>query len=277
MNMLPGERQTRIHEILQDERAVRVPDLSRRLGVSEATIRRDLSDMEARGLLERTHGGSILIQHLENEPLYHEKDVRQVKEKEHIGRIAAQMTRPGDTVFANSGSTNRQVLRHLRRREGVRVVTSNAAAAAEMGGDGDLLVVGGRYRAESNSFVGPFTTQVIRQIYADIAFIGVDGVSFKGGLTTPHMEEVEIVRLMVDQTLGAVIVVADHTKFGVVAEFASGPLAMADAIVTDRRPPVDIERAMEEHGIRIIVDAEEAREDRLRPEAVRAPRSSRAS
>jgi DeoR/GlpR family transcriptional regulator of sugar metabolism len=252
--LLRDERQLRIHEILRAQRSVRVVDLSDHLQVSEATIRRDLASLESRGLLERTHGGSILTQQMTAEPLYPDKDQRLTDEKAEIGQLAAALAQPGERIFINSGSTNRQVLHQLASRSQLRLVTNNAAATVEPGvaRDNELLVLGGRYRPASNSYVGPFAAGMLRQIHADRFFMGADGVSLRRGLTTPNAHESEITRLMLEQTLGEVVLVADHTKIGVVAHFVTAPLEVISTLVTDQLPPPEFADALAEREIKVI-------------------------
>ena len=182
---LPAERHHTILDVVRNRRAVRVSTLSELLGVSEVTVRRDLEDLEHRGLLERTHGGAIATQRMGPEPAYIEASGRNAGEKRAIGRVAASLTEPGDTVFLNGGTTTLQVFRHLD--PGVRVVTNHVGMALEAADrDVELLLVGGDYRAPSNSCVGTFACDMLRRVFATKAFIGVEGVGRRSGLTSPR-------------------------------------------------------------------------------------------
>lgn len=260
---LPAERHARIQELLREHRVVRVAALSEQLGVSEVTIRRDLEALERRGLLERTHGGAVVTQRMRAEPAYVEAISRNIEEKRLIGRAAAELVEPGDAVYLNGGTTTLQVFRHLRT-PGVRVITNHVGIALEAADHGvELLLLGGHYRAPSNSVVGPFATDALRRTHATKAFIGVEGVSLASGLTTPVAAEAEIARVMIEQTRGQVIVVADHSKVGTVADFVIVPLEQVDRLVVDagigteyRDQLVDasidvvVAGAMEEVGVR---------------------------
>lgn len=254
---LPAERHHTILDVVRKRRAVRVSTLSELLGVSEVTVRRDLEDLEHRGLLERTHGGAIATQRMGPEPAYVEAAARFPGEKRAIGRVAASMAEPGDTVFLNGGTTTLQVFRHLNA--GVRVVTNHVGMALE-GADHDveLLLVGGEYRAPSNSCVGAFSCDTIRHVFATKAFVGVEGVSLRAGLTTPAAEEAEVARLMIEQTKGDVTVVADHSKLGTVADFAIAPLARVSRLVTDRGIDQAHRRELESVGLSVLVADERA-------------------
>jgi DeoR/GlpR family transcriptional regulator of sugar metabolism len=231
---LPAERHRRIHELLREQRVVRVSVLSEQLGVSEVTIRRDLEVLERRGMLERTHGGAV------------------------IGAAAAALVEPGDALYLNGGTTTLQVFRHLRAT-GLKVATNHVGIALEAADrDIELLLLGGHYRAPSNSVVGPFATEALRRTHATKAFIGVEGISVGSGLTTPVAAEAEIARVMIEQTRGRVMVVADHSKIGAVADFVIAPLEEVDALVVDEGCSEAYRQRLTEAGIDVIVAAERA-------------------
>lgn len=226
--------------------------LSERFDVSLITIRRDLDHLEQRNMLERTHGGAVRSRRMRVEPLYREKYREQLEAKEKIGRTAAALVEPGEAVFINSGSTTLQIFRHLCNK-GVRVTTSNAGAITECQDlDVDLIFTGGAYREQSHSFVGALTLQAIRRLCASKTFIGVDGISLKVGLTTPSLEEAEVAQAMINQTHGDVIVVADHTKAGRVANSITAALNEVDVIVTDAGLDPHYRRQLEHLGIHVI-------------------------
>ncbi|MBC8447982.1 MAG: DeoR/GlpR transcriptional regulator [Chloroflexi bacterium] len=253
-SLLPAQRRGRIHELLRTQGAVKVTDLSERLKVSEITIRRDLEVLEQEGILERTHGGAIYSHRMRVEPLYMEKDRIHRDEKELIGRAAAQLVEDGDTLLINSGSTTLQVIRHLVGKKNIRIITSNAGAVlAVQDSDVDLMLIGGSFRPQSNSLVGPLAVLSLQQIYGSKAFIGVDGISAKYGLTTPILHEAEVARLIIERTRGLVIVVADHSKLGVVADFVTAPLEKVDILVTDGGFDDEYRSGLEEPGVKITI------------------------
>lgn len=248
------ERQERIHSLLRERGVVKVADLSEMLGVSDITIRRDLEVLEQKGVLERTHGGAIYSHRMRVEPLYTQKDCSHREEKRLIGRAAAQLVEEGDTLLINSGSTTLQVIRHLAGKRDVRIITTNMGAALEVQqGDLEILFTGGSYRPQSNSLVGPLALLSLRQVYGSKAFIGVDGISVKYGLTTPIIHEAEVARLMIERTHGPVIVVADHSKLGVVADFVTAPLEKVDILVVDEGFGEEYRAELEACGVEIII------------------------
>lgn len=252
--LIPAERRRRISEALRTQGTVRVSDLSDLLRVSEITIRRDLEQLEAEGLLERTHGGAIYNQHIRLEPRYSEKHRAYTEEKRQIGAAAATLVADGSTVFINSGSTTLRIFTHLAGKKDVKVITSNMGAFLEaQEADLELMLTGGLYRPQSNSLVGPLAMLSLQQVFADQCFIGVDGISLKYGVTTPNAQEAELARTMIARTHGQVVVVADHSKFGVVADFVSAPLEQIDILVTDRATHPEHVYNLQEAGVQVII------------------------
>jgi DeoR family fructose operon transcriptional repressor len=250
---LPAERHRRIEELLREHRVVRVSSLSELLGVSEVTIRRDLETLEARGVLERTHGGAVATQWMGAEPAYVEAMSRNPEAKAAIGRAAAEMVEAGDTVYLNGGTTTLQVFRALRT-PATKIVTNHVGIALEAAErDLEVLLLGGRYRAPSNSLVGPIATEALRRTHATKAFIGVEGVIVGSGLTTPVAAEAEIARLMIEQTRGRVIAVADHMKIGIAADFVITSLESVDALVVDDGVTDEYRERLADEAIEVVV------------------------
>lgn len=235
--LIPAQRRQKIREYLEDQGIAQSATLGELLGVSEATVRRDLEWLEREGVVERTHGGAMLSQRLPTEPAYARSALAHPEEKRRIGRAAAELVEPGDTIFLNSGTTTTQLVRALRERPalvGLTVVTNNLSAALEAREGGwEAILVGGSFRPISNSMVGRFAVETLRHIYAAKAFLGVDGISLKFGCTTPISGEAEVARQMIEHTRGAVVIVADHSKWGVVSNFPVASLDEIDVLVTD--------------------------------------------
>ncbi|MDD9301019.1 MAG: DeoR/GlpR transcriptional regulator [Desulfobacter sp.] len=232
---------------------VKVVKLSRQFNVTELTIRRDLDLLESQGILDRTHGGAILRQRMKTEPLYREKDQANPGEKEMIGKAVNQVVEPGDTLLINTGSTTTQVLKHLSGEQ-MRVITSNTNALKVVSDPRiELILTGGMFRPESNSMIGLFAHSLLNQVCGSKAIIGVDGLSVKFGLTTPIQEEAEVTRLMIERTQGPVVVVTDHSKIGVVANFTTAPISKIDILITDAGIKPEFKKMLEDTGIRVII------------------------
>jgi DeoR family fructose operon transcriptional repressor len=232
--LIPAQRRERIQEYLAIHQIIRTADLMDLLDTSEATVRRDLEWLEQKGILERTHGGAILSQRVIFEQEYHQRAQNYPEEKRRIGEFAASLIEEGDIVFINSGTTASQVLQHIRRDSRITVFTNNVNAALDIGDPGfHFYLTGGEFQSRSNSLAGRFALDNLNLVFANKVILGVDGVSLKHGCTVPTIMEAEVVRKMIDQTKGQVIVVADHSKWGAVSNFPVANIDEIDKLVTD--------------------------------------------
>jgi DeoR family fructose operon transcriptional repressor len=253
-NLIPAQRRERILEYLALHKIVASTDLSDWLGVSEATIRRDLEWMEDDGILERTHGGAIINQRLPLEPEYMQRAMRCPEEKRLIGITAAALIQDGDIVFINSGTTTTQIIRHIRPGMDITIISNNLAAALDVGDAGlNIILVGGEFQSKSHAVAGRFAIDNLGQIYADKAFIGVDGISPKFGFTVPSNAEAEVARTMISRSHGPIYVVADHTKWGVVSNYEVAASGGSLKLITDEGLDEHARLALATRSVEIII------------------------
>ncbi len=232
--LIPAQRRERIQAYLATKKIAATIDLCNLLDVSEATVRRDLEWLEDRGLIERTHGGAIYNERINLEQEYKQRALRQIEEKRKIGALAASLIQDGDILFINSGTTTTQLIRQIRPDIDITIITNNLIAVLEIGEvDFEVLLLGGSFQPKSNSVAGRFAVQNLSQVYANKAFIGVDGISIKHGCTVPSNAEAEIVHLMLERTQGPVYILADHSKWGMVSNFEIAPIHKINALITD--------------------------------------------
>lgn len=230
-------RHRKILEMVYERKSVSADELAGEFGVSKITIRRDLNALAEDKLIERTRGGAARLPGVGLEALFESKDHTAKREKAAIGRYAASLVAERETVFLNGGSTTLEVLRALRGRD-VRVVTNNAAClGAEHEPGLELMLLGGEYRPQSRSLVGPLTVASLQHIYSGITILGINGVSARRGFTTAVQPETAVNRAMIDNSHGKVIVVADHHKLDTVSSFLTCPLERVDLLVTDWAAP----------------------------------------
>jgi len=245
-------RQKRIIELVQRDGHVRVLDLSKSLSVSEITIRRDLALLEKKTLLERTHGGAISTKRIFKEVNYNNRSYVELENKDSIGRLAASLINEGDTVFINGGSTTYHVFRYIDKPN-VKIVTTNPGCIGQIKNPGvELVLAGGHYRQESNSFYGGFTNDILNQVNANKAILGVHGISCRYGLTTPMQHAADSTRLMLNRTRGEIIVVADHRKIGLISDYVTSPVNRITTLITDWFLDKEYIRDFEELGIKVI-------------------------
>ncbi|WP_127588420.1 DeoR/GlpR family DNA-binding transcription regulator [Paenibacillus koleovorans] len=246
-----NERQETILTLLHEEGEVKIAALSKRFDVTEMTIRRDLEKLEQLSLLFRTLGGAIPA--ASADMTVSERSAVYTEEKSAIGRLAASLIQPGDAVFIDAGTTTLQIARALPRGFDATIVTNALNVAAElMGKQIQTIVVGGILREATSSLVGPHAEELIAKMAFDKVFIGASGFTVEHGFSNSNVFEAEVKRLAMAQA-GEVVIVLDHTKFGIrsLASFAS--LGHANRIVTDRRPPEGIVEACQEASVQISI------------------------
>ena len=252
--MIPAERRRRILEILEARRAVRASQLGQELGVSGMTIRRDLEHLESEGLLSRTHGGATFKRHMVGEPFYASSVYAHAEEKRRIAETAATMIHSGETVFLSSGTTAAQVLRHVDPHVQVRVITHNMGALGEAEGSRiELVLLGGNYHAQSNAVDGSLPVEIVGDFYAGKMILGPDGVSLREGLTTPSLGVAAVERAMLAHTQGELVILADSSKIGVVADVVICALDRADVLIVDDGISKNASEELQQFGLRVIV------------------------
>jgi DeoR/GlpR family transcriptional regulator of sugar metabolism len=145
----------------------------------------------------------------------------------------------GETVLINSGSTTRHVIRRLVGRRGIRIVTNNLAAVADLPEDceAEILVLGGRLRTSSGCLVGDWAARLLDDLAPSRAILGADGISLKEGISSPIPEEAALTRLMMERTRGPITLVADSGKIGRVCGFRIAALTDIDELVCEFESP----------------------------------------
>lgn len=238
------EREIEIMTRLADDGALTVTSLAADLGVSTVTIRGDLRALEQRGLLVRTHGGArpaTFKTILQREQL-------NVDAKTRIAAAAAAMVHDEDAVMLEAGTSCAFIARQLTARRGVQVVTNSTLAFnnARINPALTVILTGGVFRRESESFVGPVAERAIKDFNARIAFLGTDGFSPERGLTTRFVEGAQVASLMRDRAEETWLV-ADSTKFGQAGFVSFLPLDGITGIITDSGLPEGAAEALQEH------------------------------
>jgi DeoR family transcriptional regulator of aga operon len=243
-------RRATIMEILAAEGFVAMPRLREEFGCSEATLRRDLEHLQQSGQLRRTHGGAVLDG--AHEPPFTARLGAMAEAKRRIARAAAELIRDGQAIGFTGGTTTHQIARQLASRSGLTVVTNALTIAMELAGsEARVIVTGGELRGQTFELVGPLAEPLASQIHLDLMFVGVDGMSATGGLTTHHPIEARTNRMLLDRA-GSVIVVADHTKLGRRTFAQIAPIDVAAILVTDSDVDREMADEFERLGIRVV-------------------------
>ncbi|HET7030472.1 MAG TPA: DeoR/GlpR family DNA-binding transcription regulator [Candidatus Limnocylindrales bacterium] len=234
--MLARQRQALILERVRDTGAVRVAELARDLGVSDMTVRRDLEILHEHGLLEKVHGGATALSGLASfEPGFVAKSSLQQAEKSAIAAAAAERVEPGMAIGLSAGTTTHVLAARVAEVPGVTIVTNSVRVADvlnRMGRRDQTVILTGGIRTPSEALVGSFAVSQLRTVHLDQVFMGVHGMDAKAGFTCPNLLEAETDRALIDAGR-RLVVLADHTKWGVVGIASIGDLRRADVLISD--------------------------------------------
>ncbi|WP_456300508.1 DeoR/GlpR family DNA-binding transcription regulator [Streptomyces jeddahensis] len=226
-----------------------VADLSEQLGVSPATVRRDLVKLEEMGLLTRVHGGAVVEEG--DQPFAEVAEIR-VSEKDAVAARAAEMIEDGQSVLLDIGTTAYRLARRLHGRR-LTVITSNLVVYEELADDTaiELVLLGGMVRREYRSLVGFLTEDNLRQLHADWLFMGTSGVRPGGQVMDTTVVEVPVKRAMIKAS-EKVVLLADAGKFpGTGMAKVCGPEEL-DVVVTNASADAATCAAFEEAGAKVV-------------------------
>lgn len=227
----PEERQRQIADLIEVNGHVRVSELVQRFGVTDATLRKDLTLLEGMGTLKRTHGGAVGPRHFVEPPL-EDRVSANFEAKDAIARLCAQEVSPRDAVFLGSGTTVERIA-HYISDSNVTVLTSSVGVArivAERASI-DHVLLGGRYRPLGGSLVGSVALDTLERFTFNVAFIGASGLT-ADGITVMDVEEGVLARAVIERSQRAVVPM-DHTKIGTTHFAHVSSLDLVDVVVTD--------------------------------------------
>ena len=254
--MLARQRQAKILERVREDGAVRVADLVRDLGVSDMTVRRDLEILDDRGLLEKVHGGATALEGSALfEPTFAAKSSLQQSEKDAIARAAASLVEPGMAIALSAGTTTYALAQQLVDIPRITVVTNSIRVTDVLHHSGradQTIILTGGVRTPSEALVGPFAVAAVRTVHVDLVFIGVHGMDPHSGFTCPNLQEAETDRALIEAARRLVIV-ADHTKWGVIGISSIARLDQADVLITDAGLEAEARALLGQQARRLIV------------------------
>lgn len=250
--MIKPARHEQILSELGRRGSISVEEIVALLNVSEATVRRDLRELEERGLIRRTRGGATLADD-QNELPYPFKVTAFLAEKRRIGVAAAELIEPGMVIGCSGGTTVAQVIRALRGKR-VTVVTNAVTVAAELATspEAEVVVTGGTLRSRSYEMIGHIAIQTIRDFRFDLALLGVDGLTTEHGLTTYNHQEAHVNRTFIE-CAREVMVVADHSKLGKVTPALITGVDRLTTLVTDSEAEPELVKPFQQLGIRVVL------------------------
>lgn len=247
------ERQTSIMERMAREATLEVVQLAREFDVSGETIRRDLSELEARGLVRKVHGAAVLPQAL-SDSSYQSRMKTNADGKNRIGRAVAGLVDNGDSLLIGTGTTATFVAQALRNHHDLTVVTNSVDVARILafGKRNQIFMAGGQLSAEDGAALSQTAIEYVRQFRFKYAVFSAGGFDLEDGLTDFKAQEAEFTRAVI-QRAETVILALDSSKFGRRAHARVVDLAGIDVLVTNSEPAEPYLRRLEEADVKVVV------------------------
>jgi DeoR family transcriptional regulator of aga operon len=253
--LLTEQRRRNLLDLVDQEGQVTVTDMVTRFSISAVTVRSDLDALAEVGAVVRSHGGAVRrLEATQDYPL-RAKETLHRNEKVRIGRIAAELIKPGETIILDSGTTTAEVARHIKKlkTQSLTVITNALNIATELTDCSDitLIMIGGLLRPVSCSFVGPQAEAMMNEFHADRLFLAVDGFDLENGPSTPDVLEAQLNNVMI-RSAKEVNVVADFSKLGRRSVSRIGPLERINRLITDNHAVPEFTQGLRKKGIEVI-------------------------
>ncbi len=257
--MYQEERLIGVLKFLEESRRISIDQMCEMFDISRDTARRDLVKLEERRAIVRTRGGAILPRkHAAIEDYTHRLKTVSY-EKQQIGSKAASLIRSGDKIILDTSTTVQACASQIQPMD-LTVLTNSIHQAEILSNvqDVSIQLLGGYLQKKHQFLYGASVIERLRSYHVDKAFIGVVGISAKG-LTIVHEEDGMVKRNMIRQA-EEVIVLADHTKFGVTEFFSFAELDSVDVVITDQLPDDEFQQQLKKNGVELIVTGEEEKD-----------------
>lgn len=247
------ERLQLIVDLVMSKEVVTIEELCEAFGVSKATMRRDLKELEGYNKLMRTHGGAMTVARGTSfEPSFNMKKGSCIDEKKKIAQAALNLIKPGDTIILDAGTTTLELARKMYAVKNITVLTNDLYIAFELAQNTDinLIVMGGLLRKGVYTLFGHFTEMMAGEIHVDKVFLGADAINPDYGVMNSNFDEIQVKKLMI-QAAKEKVILCDHTKFDSVALANVCSLMVIDRIITGRETRPEIVEFLKEAGINI--------------------------
>lgn len=253
--MLPAERRQFILNELYKNKAVTVNDLAQQLDVTTMTIRRDLQHLEEGGLVEKSHGGAVLVESSVKEATYRNRKLVHIEEKRRMAAAALPLIESSMSIYLDAGTTNFELaeLMAKQRWDNLTVVTNDLAIAQVLTPVMGLYVIllGGHIDVESSSTCGVLATNMVRAMHFDICFLGTQAITPDWRIMTANAEKIDVKRACL-QASDKVVLLADHSKFKKHKLYYILDLWNMDVLISDYRASAEEESLFEEHQVEFI-------------------------
>lgn len=249
-NIVKEKRKDEILAYAYKQGHVSVKELSEALQVSQATIRRNLHDIAAEGLLKLTHGGASIVKN--SDYSFISKSMRNVEAKRIIASLAAELVEDGNQIFLDSGTTCFAMTKFLRTKKSLSVIVNSVRTAQELVAPGlNVLMLGGQYRPDRMDTIGPIAYETLNRLRGYVTFVGTDGLSIDCGFTAIDIESANLFGLAVKNGRESILL-ADSSKFDKPALYKITDLRSISTIITEKMPSPDWRRFCNENRIKII-------------------------
>lgn len=251
--MFPEEREIQILNYLKENGRIEVKNLSRVLSVSEVTIRSDLSRMEEKGLLARTHGGAIPCGEKEQELSFNHQIHIQLEQKKKIARAAVELIKDHAKIILGTGTTIQQMGDYLEKKKNLTIITPSLPLSYKVSlmKNISLLVTGGYYRSESGVLFGPLFKENMQRLFVEMAFIGAKGIN-ENYATDTDMIEAEVNNFLLSRA-EVKILLADSSKIGNSSFAAILPTSQLNILITDEGASPDVLEKISRQGVQVII------------------------
>jgi DeoR family fructose operon transcriptional repressor len=257
--MLAEERRFRIRELLSMQRTITASELCAALGVTAATIRRDLAELEQDGVLVRSHGGAVSrMSSTKFQPSYETLSHSHSTEKQAIAYAAERLVLDGETVFLEGSTTVFELARCLNQRKRLTVVTNSPTIVCQLQRSMGVTVLctGGDLQKDTFYFSGEWAQRALSEIRLDKAILGVSAIDPMYGVSTANHAEAQI-KKMITKAAKTRIALADHSKFGGQSFAYVGPVTDIDILVTDSGTEAKYVKGLRESGVEVVIAGNE--------------------
>ncbi len=255
--MLSNERRKEIMDILREKGEVSTKYLEKKLDVTGATIRNDLTKLEEENKIKRVHGGATLLEGLDIPNSYidlHIRSKKNILEKKAIAKVAKKLIEDNDTLFFDASSTVLYLIPELKNIENLTVITNGIFTALTLKQylDNNVLLLGGSVRKDSGAIEGLLSDDILDDLHGDIMFTSAHGFSLEEGLTDYNLYEVELKKKMVEKAKKLVAVI-DHTKINNISTTSFAKIDQIDTLITDKYADQEIIKKIEKAGVEVLL------------------------
>ena len=251
--MLAIERKKESLSVLRKEKTVIVGELAKRFGVSEETIRRDLDKLEKDGHVVKTYGGAVLNEGNSVELPYVVRKKSNVKAKEQIASIAAEIINDGDTLILDSSSTAVFIAQQIKTKKDITLITNSVEVLMELADvvGWKIFSTGGALKERSSALVGDAAVEYLSRFHVDKAFISCKGIDAEYGFSDSNDMHAAVKRQMIASS-SYVCFAVDSSKFDKLSFTSISNFAQVDAVITDVKPSKDWLKIFDENQVRCM-------------------------